>query len=121
MRISFSRFLNMAVPLPEWDPFARTSSSSHIVSATDSIASSTALPPTGRSSPPDGIAMIFIHMYIWTGLAFLVAVALVGLSFWTWTVVIKRENVASPPELVLDYEQVCYALKSCVVSDNLHL
>ena len=56
--------------------------------------------------PPDGLAMIFIHMYIWTGLAFLVAVAFVGLSFWTWTVVIKRENVASPPELVLDYEQV---------------
>lgn len=48
--------------------------------------------------------MVAIKVYAFGGLAFMIGVVLTAISYWFWTVLVRREFADSPPSLELHPE-----------------
>ncbi|PPQ68659.1 hypothetical protein CVT24_005390 [Panaeolus cyanescens] len=65
------------------------------------------------------IAMVAIKIYAFGGLAFMVGVVLTAVSYWIWTVLIRREYADSPPSLELHPERMRAREKARVLRLNM--
>ncbi|KAF4616121.1 hypothetical protein D9613_011483 [Agrocybe pediades] len=77
-----------------------------VPAATPSI-SGTSIPEVPIDHTPiSAFGMFILQFYAFGGLAFMVAIILSAITYWIWTVVIKREYADSPPELELHPERM---------------